>query len=372
MEKLNIAENIVRLRHEKKITQEYLAEFVGVTKASVSKWETGQSIPDIMILPRLAAFFDVTIDELIGYIPQLSKEQIRRLYQEFASGFAHGSFEDVMAQTQACVKKYYSCYPFLFQICVLWLNHYMLAEGEQRKKEILESIVGLCEHIKENCRDAGISDDAVVLQAMVHLQLGRTGEVVDALEDISKPYRLMGQSGMILMQAYAMAGDSRKAESFMQVSMYNALISLVGTAVRYITMHMDDLSACESTIERVRKVNEIYALGKLNPNLIAGFAYQAALCYALHREKEKALACIGRYVSCLKELFSSEVILLHGDDYFDKIEEWFEEAEGAADAPRDRQLVLAEVRQSLDHPAFGVLEGEEGFATLKKKLKEIK
>ena len=38
---INFSENISRLRREKKITQEQLADFVGVTKASVSKWETG-------------------------------------------------------------------------------------------------------------------------------------------------------------------------------------------------------------------------------------------------------------------------------------------------------------------------------------------
>ena len=60
MNALNLAENIIRLRHDKKITQEQLANFVGVTKASVSKWETKQSMPDILLLPQLAAFFDVT------------------------------------------------------------------------------------------------------------------------------------------------------------------------------------------------------------------------------------------------------------------------------------------------------------------------
>lgn len=57
MKTLNISENIIRLRHERKLTQEQLADFIGVTKASVSKWETGQSTPDITILPQLAAFF---------------------------------------------------------------------------------------------------------------------------------------------------------------------------------------------------------------------------------------------------------------------------------------------------------------------------
>lgn len=371
MDKLNIAENIVRLRREKKMTQEQLAEFIGVTKASVSKWETGQSMPDIMILPQLASFFDVTVDALLGYVPQLSKEQIRRRYQEFATRFANDSFEEVMAEIQEDVKKYYSCYPFLFQICVLLLNHYTLAEEVQRKNEILVFIVDLCEHIKENCRDIRIADDIVVLQAMVHLQLGRTQEVVDALEEMAKPDRLMGQSGIVLMQAYAMAGDSHKAESFMQISMYQALFSLIGTAVRYIAVHVDHLEACEPTINRIEQVEETYALCRLNPNQVAVFEYQAAVCYALHGEKEKALTHLEKYVLCLRELFAMDIIRLHGDDYFNEIEEWFEQTEGGADAPRDRQLVLEDVRQSFDNPALVILQGEAGFQELKERLGKI-
>jgi len=111
MDVLKISENIVRLRHEKKITQDELAEFLGVTKASVSKWETKQSFPDILLLPRLASYFDVTVDELLGYEPQLSREQIRCSYHSLAEDFAKKPFEEVMQESEALVRKYYSCYP---------------------------------------------------------------------------------------------------------------------------------------------------------------------------------------------------------------------------------------------------------------------
>ena len=67
MNELHLANNLVRLRRERKVTQEELADFIGVTKASVSKWENRQSTPDILLLPQLAAFFGVTVDELLGY-----------------------------------------------------------------------------------------------------------------------------------------------------------------------------------------------------------------------------------------------------------------------------------------------------------------
>lgn len=47
---IHLSDNIIRLRRKKGITQEELARFIGVTKASVSKWETGISMPDILLL----------------------------------------------------------------------------------------------------------------------------------------------------------------------------------------------------------------------------------------------------------------------------------------------------------------------------------
>ena len=52
-------ENIIRLRKDKGVTQEKMADFLGVTKASVSKWETKQSMPDISLLTIIASYFDV-------------------------------------------------------------------------------------------------------------------------------------------------------------------------------------------------------------------------------------------------------------------------------------------------------------------------
>ena len=128
MNTLNFSENIIRLRRKRGMTQEQLADFLGVTKASVSKWETKQSLPDLLMLPKLAAFFDVTIDQLLGYEPQLSSEQIQRIYGELAQGFAvQERFEETMDRSRQLVKQYYNCYPFLFNIGSLWVNHFMLA-----------------------------------------------------------------------------------------------------------------------------------------------------------------------------------------------------------------------------------------------------
>ena len=64
---MTIGSNIKRLRLNKGVTQEELGSTLGVSSQAVSKWENESAYPDIMILPKLADYFAVSIDELMNY-----------------------------------------------------------------------------------------------------------------------------------------------------------------------------------------------------------------------------------------------------------------------------------------------------------------
>ena len=61
-----LAENLKKYRVLKNLTQEDVAEYLGITAQSVSKWERGESYPDITFLPALANIFETSVDLLIG------------------------------------------------------------------------------------------------------------------------------------------------------------------------------------------------------------------------------------------------------------------------------------------------------------------
>ncbi len=65
MDIMTIGKNIAELRKAKGVKQDELARFVGVTAQAVSKWENG-GVPDTELLPKIAEFFNVSIDELFG------------------------------------------------------------------------------------------------------------------------------------------------------------------------------------------------------------------------------------------------------------------------------------------------------------------
>lgn len=75
MNQISISKHILEERSRSGLTQEELARRLGVTKAAVSKWECGQSTPDITLLPRIASLFSITLDDLFGYEPMASEEE---------------------------------------------------------------------------------------------------------------------------------------------------------------------------------------------------------------------------------------------------------------------------------------------------------
>lgn len=368
MNSLRLSGNIARLRKARSITQDELANFLGVTKASVSKWENGQSMPDILLLPQLASYFDVTIDALLGYEPQLSKEQMQKIYLELAAAFAKEPFEEVMERSQKLAKKYYSCYPFLYQVVLLYLNHFMLAKGQERQQEILETALHLCDHILADCKEISICNETVVLRAMVLLLLNRAKEVIDSLEGVMNPVSPARQSASVLVKAYQSVGDMEKADSFTQISMYNEVLALVEWATEYMAIHSENLQICEETIRRVNMVAEAFDLIHLNANSIALFWYQAAIIYCMQGNREKALVYLQRFADAIGNLLENEVPMLQGDSYFTMLDSWIQESEFSGNLPRDKKVIWDSAIQALEYPALGLLEKEEAFINIKQEL----
>ena len=83
---MTIGENIADLRKKKGLTQAEFGEMLGVSNQAVSKWESGMSMPDIMLLPHIAEAFECSIDELFDYIPKNERADLHILPGDFDCG----------------------------------------------------------------------------------------------------------------------------------------------------------------------------------------------------------------------------------------------------------------------------------------------
>lgn len=81
---INLKDKLRSLRLQKNITQEALANHLGITPQSVGKWERGEGFPDITLLPRIAFYFDITVDELLC-VDQVRVEEAIAEYERQAA-----------------------------------------------------------------------------------------------------------------------------------------------------------------------------------------------------------------------------------------------------------------------------------------------
>ncbi len=365
MDMIHFSENIAKLRRDKRITQEQLAEFMGVTKASVSKWETKQSMPDVALLPQIASYFDVTIDVLLGYEPRLSIEQIQKIYIDFTKAFAKEEFEVVMNKSRELVKKYYSCYEFLVQMVCLWMNHFMLPGGNH-SIDILEEARNLCEHILKDCKDISVCNDVALLQASIDLQLGNATAVIEALEEINDPCSLSMQGEGVLVSAYLQAGKNEKANDYIQITMYQHLIALVSEAAQYLTIHKYNLARCEETLRRITELARAYNLENINFNVMAIFHYQMAIIYCQHNKKLEAIQQLERFFKLTDNFLCHDESHLKSDDFFDRLAVWFEKTSLGSNIPRDKKVIYDGLALSFEAPLFETLKAEPKYQKLKK------
>ncbi len=130
-----LGENIKRLRQEKGITQETLADFLGVTFQSISRWERGEGYPDITILPSIASFFNISVDDLLGTNKARNEQKINN-YLELYDTMKLKDLATTFNEYKKAVKEF----PGDFRILVRYMQ--LLQEVKLRTLSISEILSG--------------------------------------------------------------------------------------------------------------------------------------------------------------------------------------------------------------------------------------
>lgn len=146
---MTIGATIRQLRQEQDITQEQLAEALGITSRAVSQWECDRTAPDISQLPALANFFDVTTDRLLGVDITRRKDEINAILEYdrvnyTSEGNNRGSIDYLSGKL-----KQYPNSPELFYALAASMYSLYFQSGEidddELKKEKAEEIIELCD-----------------------------------------------------------------------------------------------------------------------------------------------------------------------------------------------------------------------------------
>jgi len=158
MIELKLSENIIKQRKTRNMTQEELASSLGVTAQAVSNWERG-GYPDITLLPAIANYFEITIDELLGNDDISREEDIEKFFWTLREGL---SCDDAMAERLILCKKYAEKYPKNYDIA-LELGYAISISDPEIRKEHLPLLREQCEKIMAGSTEQSYRDAAIRL-----------------------------------------------------------------------------------------------------------------------------------------------------------------------------------------------------------------
>lgn len=365
MKDINIAREIVENRKRKGITQEELASFMGVSKASVSKWETAQSYPDITFLPQLATYFNISIDDLMGYEPQMTKEDIRNLYLKISKEFYEKPFEDTIAYCQEIIKKYFSCYPLLFQMGVLLFNNRNLAHDEKRMKEVAMEAKMLFEKIKNESDAVELVKQSTYMEAFSLITLGFPEEVIELL---GESHSLMLSSETLLATSYQIVGETEHAKETLQIGIYQYLWNLLQLLQSYLSLSTENEKEFDEISKRFLEIVDIFHVEKLKPDALLTFYLLVAQGNIANGNTKKAFESLENYT----RLSTGGIypLKLKGDDFFTLIDDWFEDFAIGTNPPRDEKLIKQSMCDAVtNNPTFSILEDNIQFKNIVKRLK---
>ena len=242
---------IKKLRKEQKVTQEELAAAVGVTPQAISRWEGEGGYPDIELLPEIADFFAVSIDELIGYRKSEREEKLNRIHKELNRLSEVGTTDERIRFARESLIHFPRDEEIKSHLATCLYYRW----SENRDEAARDEAELLLRTLMENSRDSDIRHGAVCTLIAIYKDCGNPEKALETAELLAP---------MKYCREFAMdqgVGDG-KTEWYIQDEI-DKLTDCLGTAIQNLVLN-DDLPNDETTwdkkIEMLKTSNEIYRL----------------------------------------------------------------------------------------------------------------
>lgn len=182
------AEIFKKLRLNKELTQEQMADILCISPQAVSRWECGTTTPDISLLPVIADYFDVTIEDLLGTGKSQKEEQIQQYVEKFNTAIAHGQINDCIEIARSGVKEFPNNYSLLnklmYALFVSGSDDANIPDWKDNMEKYKYEIIELGEKILSGCTDDDIRIEAKSRLGFHYCEIGEIEKGRQILETL--------------------------------------------------------------------------------------------------------------------------------------------------------------------------------------------
>ena len=183
---LMIGDKLKKLRRDRNLTQEEVATHIGISYQAISKWERGDGYPDITMLPTLANYFGVSVDELIGMDEISSAQRLDDINQKWQENREKGSHKENVELMRSALKIYPNNALLLIQLSA---SLERLDGTEKEQKEYLRESILLHEQILRYCDDSEIRGAALFNISDSYYRYGEYEKAVEYATKLPNLYK---------------------------------------------------------------------------------------------------------------------------------------------------------------------------------------
>ncbi|MBP3651145.1 MAG: helix-turn-helix transcriptional regulator [Clostridia bacterium] len=273
--KLSLPSNIHRLRKERGMTQEQLAEALGVTFAAVSKWERGAATPELNLIAEMADLFGVSFDALVGF--QMQQGGPAALEERMHTLQRDKKYDEAVMEAEKALLRF----PNDFRIVYRAGELYSLAGIEGNRPDQIRRSIVLLEHalmlISQNT-DPAISEVYLHYEiAQNHIALGNPEKGLEIL----KKHNVGGVHNAFIAMTCAVQPsiDPKEAEPYLMGSISRIISAAVHTMFAYANYYARMKNYKDSREALLWLIGMLQGL-KSTPDSVAYMDKIAAVCYA--------------------------------------------------------------------------------------------
>ena len=254
---LKLGENLRKLRREKELTQEELADIFSVSPQAISRWEKGATYPDITMLPTIANYFGVTLDDLMGMEELRDEKRLDEIMKKYAEYGSKGLIEECITLMREELKNYPNSYELLTNLAVD-LFRCQTKDGKEISEEDhltnVREAIEISERILEGCSDSVIRNDISSLICYLYDSVGDSEKAIEYAEKLPNAW-----SSSTIVLGYLYKGDKKKVHLQWTVAVGVEMIHQALQAMADLN-YADETMTTAERIEILQKSLEIHKI----------------------------------------------------------------------------------------------------------------
>ena len=231
---IKLAENIKKFRKERRLTQEQLAEVLGVTTGAVHKWESGLSVPDLSLIVEMADFFGISVDVLLGY--KMKDNTIESTIARMGD-MCRNTDREAMTEAEKLLKKYPNSFRVVHD-CATVYGFFGVGKGKEAECRRALELFEQAKLLIDQNTDSHISEETILSEmSMVYTLLGDYEKAVDIIKD-HNPGGMFSDNIGLIMALYL--NKTKEASSYLVEGMFLGFGTLLNSILGYTAVLCSD------------------------------------------------------------------------------------------------------------------------------------